>query len=1046
MSYRRYISEVRLGAERPAVTLFGNRTVYDHWPQIELVCGQLLLSPQWRPAQARVSFTWQQPGGDAPLSRDELQELRSLMATLGTELPTQPPEASQAVSGLSAERIQQVALAKAGEIIRRLAAKPDVELASFACRTPTGPRLHSWGADTAAHPLLLETPKQDIHGQLIIEGAERLPGEVLLQTMRGATLERTRPDAAGNFTFTGVAQGLYRVRPVYPEVFFATPDVSVSVKRDEPTEVILRGTWRKAPNAAQIAAELKLQEQRKQRRRTLLLALLLLLFLGAGGWSVWQAWQSRDRAPAKNVADTSTGTSATVGRVSQAPVRDQRSASNQILPQSPVAPSAGVNPASGDSQSDATAGGVRLATQAVAVPDPATSSANQPSTTPSASAVSSPIPPRSTQDSSSAERQSPASSPSASSLPPAEDRRSANADSSSRSPSSKDPERAATSETQPTAAAATTASQQDGLRAQPASERELGRPTKAVNQPVDSQTSPASQSKPERTPEAALQPNATSSSANPSRSTNQAGTATFAFVVPGGPAAAQPSSEKSGRDPSASQISSEDPAPLIAAGSNPASSRANGNTPLAPETNPIGPDAQKIFPATSARAPAAGTRGSPPTVALATGIVEPAAVVASGTGAQNPPTLPAAHAAGDTNLIADGDRASGPGKLPLSASPGSSSRELVQNGLPGNDRPGGQASPNGSSGSGATVGGAIIGGVSILGGPSSGFGQTAGATPDSENETSAGIFQVGLSSQNVELTGEARPLDALRTAPNVDQTRREAAFHLDATEPRHSEAQPADFPARPEAALPLGNPPAQSGSALSLLGAPTYVQPKTIAVHLGWELRLDENLIAPQAPAVRQHLLATGQLKMPKTLRDPRTEGGFIIELPHGIEVRPPIWRDVTNTNAGHVSVSGNRAEFSWSGDQLPKGADYVLVSTEGQLWARVVVDKNGVASISVAPGASRSYWAGIVRAPEDDPLLSPADWTQRLQWRTADGKPTPTQWRHDDSWRGGRGYRIEIPLDEPGATNAAHDVGLVDQLTGWVLANPFMPAAGSTK
>jgi hypothetical protein len=218
------------------------------------------------------------------------------------------------------------------------------------------------------------------------------------------------------------------------------------------------------------------------------------------------------------------------------------------------------------------------------------------------------------------------------------------------------------------------------------------------------------------------------------------------------------------------------------------------------------------------------------------------------------------------------------------------------------------------------------------------------------------------------------------------------------------------------------------------------VQSKPVIVSLGWELRLKENLVAPQTAALRQHLLATGQLKMPKTLRNPQTEGGFIIELPHGVEVRPPVWHDATGTNAGHVSVSGNRAEFSWTGDQLPKAADYVLVSAEGQLWARVIVDKSGRATLSVAPGASRFYWAGIMRSPEDDPLLSPAEWTQRLQWRTAEGKPLPREWRCDDSWRGGRGYRIEIPLDEPDPAIAVRDVGLVDQLTGWVLSNPFVP------
>ncbi|HET7537044.1 MAG TPA: hypothetical protein VFJ90_11350, partial [Candidatus Didemnitutus sp.] len=177
-------------------------------------------------------------------------------------------------------------------------------------------------------------------------------------------------------------------------------------------------------------------------------------------------------------------------------------------------------------------------------------------------------------------------------------------------------------------------------------------------------------------------------------------------------------------------------------------------------------------------------------------------------------------------------------------------------------------------------------------------------------------------------------------------------------------------------------------------------------------------------------------------------ESGLVIELPPGIEVRPPVWRDTTNTKTGHLSVSGNRAEFSWKGDQPPKGADYALESTEGELWAHVTFDKNGLASISVAPGARRSYWVGVLRSTEDDALLSPADWTQRLQWRTSDGKILPSAWRRDAAWHNGRGYRVEISLDEPAANPPPHGIGLVDLLTGWTLINPFAPVdprSGST-
>jgi hypothetical protein len=205
-------------------------------------------------------------------------------------------------------------------------------------------------------------------------------------------------------------------------------------------------------------------------------------------------------------------------------------------------------------------------------------------------------------------------------------------------------------------------------------------------------------------------------------------------------------------------------------------------------------------------------------------------------------------------------------------------------------------------------------------------------------------------------------------------------------------------------------------------------------------LRQEEALISTELAAERQQLLAANQLKLPRTLRDPRTEGGIVIELPHGVEIRPPVWRDLTGMKIGQVTVAGNRAELSWQGDKVPKGADYALESTEGELWAKVSVDKNGLATVSVAPGALRTYWVGVLRATDDDPLLTPSDWSRRLQWRTLDGKPVPRSWKHDDAWRDGRGYRLEIPLDDAEVTVPLVSIGLVDQLTGWILTNPFTP------
>lgn len=1052
VSHRRYISEVRFGAERPAVTLFGNRTVYDHWPQIEPRCGQLLLTPQWRAAQGRVSFTWQQPGADAPLSRDELQELRSVIASLAADLPTQVPEAAHAVSGLSADRIQQVALAKAGEIIRRLAAKPDLELANFACRTPAGPRLHSWGADAAAHPLLLETPKQDIHGQLIIEGGERLTGEVLLQTTRGVTLERARPDASGHFTFTGVAQGLYRVRPVYSDVFFASPDVSVTVKRDEPTTVELRGTWRKAPSAAQLAAELKLQQERKRRRRYLLLALLLLLLLGTTGRTVWLNWQgsSRIRPPTETVIAVR-APEVIAAPPTTAPVAQQPPIAKDTAPS--ATPSSSATPANNTGTGAGAANTTTPTSPANSQAIGSTASAEPaPTKNAAASAPFTSGPAASPTGNASASTAASAPAPGNPATPPSG---ASSPDSVSSTPTTTPavtppPANSAGSDSSPVNSSPPASGQSDSpasLNAAPTSESPAT-PTTREESRVTPEKPPGS---PAVTPPAA-NPSADSSAtrdavADRATAASNRPATTVTLVVPNAAPASAPAETKSGSALPGNKPAATKQNPSSPIGTPPPAVRTTGNSPLAPDTPADRAGAQNTFPIAPPPSSPSRSSNTPVNAAPAIGTGQLPENSSPTSAAQFTPLLPGTSAGpGKGNFIPVADGAGGPGKATSPASPSNSaSRPLAQTQIPGGGSSGGRATPQGTPGSGGgAASGAVIGGISVLGGANVGGPQTVGESEDGTHATN-GTNGTNTPANAAGAVAGTRPLDAFEARP-------EAALHLNMADRRES-ASDFNSPSAPNLG-PMDQPTPADARPSSFINSSVIhlpAQPNSVLLQLRWELRQEENLIAPELSAVRQQLLASNQLKLPKTLRDPQTEGGIIIELPKGVEVRPPVWRDLVSTSAHAatdrtglrpelVSVVGNRAEFSWRGNQLPKGADYVLESTEGQLWAKVSVDKNGLATVSVAPGAIRSYWVGVLRSPEDNPLLTPSDWTKRLQWRTSEGKPLAREWKRDDTWRNGHGYRLEIPLDETNPSDISpRGIGLVDALTGWVLINPFM-------
>jgi hypothetical protein len=214
-----------------------------------------------------------------------------------------------------------------------------------------------------------------------------------------------------------------------------------------------------------------------------------------------------------------------------------------------------------------------------------------------------------------------------------------------------------------------------------------------------------------------------------------------------------------------------------------------------------------------------------------------------------------------------------------------------------------------------------------------------------------------------------------------------------------------------------------------------------------WKSRLVQDLIVPTVPVpagtdealgtMRDRLLQERRARLPELFRQPVTTSGFALEIPvePGGATGQPGWHDLAGATVADASVHGNRAELWWPGTTAPHDATFVLRSGDGREIARVRTDGAGVPALSAAPNVAAWYWVGIERAPSgagaeaSPPAVS-------LDWRLLSGAPIPANWPRDARWRGGRGYRIDLPLGPAARMRPTLALALVDPDSGWALVS----------
>jgi hypothetical protein len=275
---RRFLAEVKFGPDRAAVAMLGGRAIYEYWNLLEPHYGQVLLAPQWRAAERRAAWNWQQPDASTPLTSEVLAEVRRKLDACSASASERLP------AGLGGASVSDAVLDRARGIARELAGKPDDRLAGFVCLTTSGPRIHSWGAPAPGRPFSLDAVKQDIRGRVLAEGKGRIAAQIVLEDWRGIRLQRVQPDRRGRFAFPGLPSGSYRVRITCDAVVFEPSEAEVTLGADEPGEIVFRGARSEQSEANPESA--KDPENNRTGRRWIAAAVAAILLAAIGFWKV----------------------------------------------------------------------------------------------------------------------------------------------------------------------------------------------------------------------------------------------------------------------------------------------------------------------------------------------------------------------------------------------------------------------------------------------------------------------------------------------------------------------------------------------------------------------------------------------------------------------------------------------------------------------------------------------------------------------------------------------------------------------------------------
>jgi hypothetical protein len=283
---RRAVAEIRWNDDANAIASVGNRSVHQYWTLLSAYFRDVLLPPQRRPEDNGVTWTWREATDAKPATASELSTLRKRLSgehQLFVENLARGGLDKHGDAALPGQANVDQLGGVMSEVVTQLVGRSDADLTGFVCRTEMGLRLHSWGAAVPARPTYPDTQGLEIAGRVLV-GGKPARHDVLLESGEGELLAEAPSDAAGDFRFSKLSPGDYRLRARSVRGTFPTNGLLVSLKHQSITDVVLADSS-EAPAAAKISRG---RSAGRSRRRMIVAVLAVVMaVISAGVWKLW---------------------------------------------------------------------------------------------------------------------------------------------------------------------------------------------------------------------------------------------------------------------------------------------------------------------------------------------------------------------------------------------------------------------------------------------------------------------------------------------------------------------------------------------------------------------------------------------------------------------------------------------------------------------------------------------------------------------------------------------------------------------------------------
>jgi len=320
---RRAVAEIRFGEDRVGITKVSGRSIHQYWTLLAPHFRDVLLAPQRRSDDGGVAWTWREAADKKPLTAAELAGVRKRLERAKESFEENPvsPLMGDARSGTRSQALIDQVAVKVKAMAESLIAKSDAVLGDFVCRTETGLMIHSWGVASAAPVVYPDSLETGVDGVVLIGGKAARGYEVVIENAKGLSVARMQSDESGEFHFSKMGPGRYRVRVISGKVKFPAKGTQVTVERGTISRLELQSTEDSSdpgdsatnpPLAASTdTSPGPLESASTQKNRTLGWlwkmggVVLALLLLGGGGWWVWRTWSTSDETAKRVVVQGS---------------------------------------------------------------------------------------------------------------------------------------------------------------------------------------------------------------------------------------------------------------------------------------------------------------------------------------------------------------------------------------------------------------------------------------------------------------------------------------------------------------------------------------------------------------------------------------------------------------------------------------------------------------------------------------------------------------------------------------------------------------------